>query len=784
MNDCGCCAGITLATPAPVSNQPGLDAITRRAGTHGRFLDSMLARLSSPAYPELAGLRARTADDLAIALLDSWAAIADILTFYTERIANEGYLRTATEPESIARLGRLVGFTPRPGLGASVFLAYTLLTDPARDTAVTIPAGARAQSVPGPGELPQSYETGADLPSRASWNDLQVQRTAPVLISADTAGNLTDLHLAGTDTQVRPGDLLLLVFAGTGGTRPVAVQSVTPDTVANRTTIRLFNDSLSQNYSVTVRKLTVAFSAFAKAMPPPAAAGFFDYLKSLAKTVGISDLTLGKLLGLTPEDLLKLIGLIQAAIAEELAFAGLHGQAAAVTEWLSPLPGPLDAARQAAQQLLATRDPAGVAAHRRPGPAPPSRTSGPSSGCSGNRRAWPPATPFDLGRSPADRFAAGSDAAVQLLIAADPRLADTLYDAWSRQQIGALSPLLSLQHLRITAAPFGATAPHKQPPPQSDGGGGGVGLQAVADTPDWPLNETATQLALDTVYDGIVAGSWVVIQRSDPDPLAATTVPQTLVTTVTKVATVARAKYGITGRATQITLSDRWLPYDQTDADSGATSSGNPILYIDVLRSITVRVLSVPLPLSPVPVTDDIDGDTIDLDRLYPGLQPGRWLIVSGERTDIPGTAGVQAAELVMLAGVNQVGDPTLPGETAHSQLLLAAPLGYTYRRGSVHIAGNIASATQGETKTETLGSGDAGQAGQAFTLKQSPLTWLPAATPAGAADTLEVRVDGVRWHLVDTLAGSARPATTTCCAPARTGATASSSATGSTARG
>ena len=368
MNDCGCCAGITLATPAPVSNRPGLDAIVRRAGTHGRFLDSMLARLSSPAYPELAGLRARTADDLAIALLDSWAAIADILTFYTERIANEGYLRTATEPESIARLGRLVGFTPRPGLGASVFLAYTLLTDPARDTAVTIPAGARAQSVPGPGELPQSYETGDDLPSRASWNDVLVQRTAPVLISADTAGNLTDLHLAGTDTQVRPGDLLLLVFAGTGGTRPVAVQSVTPDTVANRTTVRLFNDSLSQNYSVTVRKLADAFSAFAKAIPPPAAAGFFDYLKSLAQTVGISDLTLGKLLELTPEDLLKLIGLIQAAIDEELAFAALHGQAAAATAWLSPLPGPVDAARQAAQQLLATRDPASVAGPPATGP--------------------------------------------------------------------------------------------------------------------------------------------------------------------------------------------------------------------------------------------------------------------------------------------------------------------------------------------------------------------------------------------------------------------------------
>ena len=40
---------------------------------------------------------------------------------------------------------------------------------------------------------------------------------------------------------------------------------------------------------------------------------------------------------------------------------------------------------------------------------------------------------------------------------------------------------------------------------------------------------------------------------------------------------------------------------------------------------------------------------------------------------------------------------------------------------------GNVVRATHGETRFEVLGSGDAGKAFQAFTLKQPPLTWVSA---------------------------------------------------------
>jgi hypothetical protein len=129
----------------PTANRPGLDALSYRVGTHATFLETMKARLSSADFPELRGLTTRSADDPSIALLDGWATIGDVLTFYQERIANEGYLRTAVERRSLLELARLVGYRPRPGVAASVPLAFTMESGPH----VVIPAGARSQSLPG-----------------------------------------------------------------------------------------------------------------------------------------------------------------------------------------------------------------------------------------------------------------------------------------------------------------------------------------------------------------------------------------------------------------------------------------------------------------------------------------------------------------------------------------------------------------------------------------------------------------------------------------------------------
>lgn len=157
-SSCGCCEGVEKLTPASLANRPGLRALQLRTGTHSTFLRTMLARLSNAPtadfdaadQPILAGLTTRDPSDPAIALLDTWATVADVLTFYDERIANEGYLRTATERRSVLELARLVGYAPRPGVSATAYLAYTIDEDrsvtPPKGMDVTIPAGSRAQS--------------------------------------------------------------------------------------------------------------------------------------------------------------------------------------------------------------------------------------------------------------------------------------------------------------------------------------------------------------------------------------------------------------------------------------------------------------------------------------------------------------------------------------------------------------------------------------------------------------------------------------------------------------
>jgi len=71
--------------------------------------------------------------------------------------------------------------------------------------------------------------------------------------------------------------------------------------------------------------------------------------------------------------------------------------------------------------------------------------------------------------------------------------------------------------------------------------------------------------------------------------------------------------------------------------------------------------------------------------------------------------------------------------------------------RTPVTVFGNLVRATRGESVfNEVLGSGDASQAFQSFTLGNKPLTYLndPSA-PNGRRSTLEVRVNGIKWKEV-----------------------------------
>jgi hypothetical protein len=209
--DCGCCAGVEIDTPGAKFNRPGRPALVYRVGAYPDFRQTLLARLSSADYPALAPLSTRSEGDYTIALCDSFAVLADVLTFYQERIANESYLGTAVERRSVLMLARLIGYQLAPGVAAGTALAFMLESAPGAPALaaqpVTVPAGTRTQSIPDPNQDPQTFETAAPIMARVEWNAIPAQRSQPIVIDA----GLAELYLAGTTTQLAPGDAIAIV---------------------------------------------------------------------------------------------------------------------------------------------------------------------------------------------------------------------------------------------------------------------------------------------------------------------------------------------------------------------------------------------------------------------------------------------------------------------------------------------------------------------------------------------------------------------------------------------
>ncbi len=932
---CGCgCAGHDERighTGAP-HNPPGRTALDYRVGDYGSFLAALHDRLASPAYPALRGLTVRTPDDPALGVLDAAAVLGDLLTFHSERIADEAYLRTADEHRSLVLLGRLVGHRPRPGVAAGTHLAYTLDRDPrARDLVVTVPRGARSHSVPASSdEDTQTFETSEDLAARWDLNELAVRRRRPVPHTPDDLAKRPELYVAGTATGLHTGDRLLFVFgAQAGGQRlllPVAGVRVDHDEAITAVT-------LPQSPPPTLKELIDETARWIAEPATPGEPGDEPPTPEVPNPRPVSRLIedfdaqvlaplRADLPGLTiPDSFVARLTAPHDRLAEAQALAAPYETVAA---WFEELQTVLAELRERAEQLapsvpvpqpdtntatLVTPRTAALRALNAVLPALRTSVAPLSAGSTGGKGA---------AHGP---YGSGSGLAAQLLAALDPRVADGLYPAWRQAAVPSTPDVLrELLAMRVGAAVFGSTAPLKpvqdangrvlrqtdwplvggtlttvriifdtagkvsqraefqytetgsafqlvRPLPDhstfpfgpgqvelttragqdhelhwlsrrlTDSQDAGVTVRLLAGLPERTLfvgrpdedgrvqvavnNGEAKEylltagapvqfthgalevtlqytvaggpphveinlasvpapasrrlLQLDSVQDSITVGSWVTILRprkgaanttsppvtgtvtakaagdTAPDPAvppAAAPAPGTpipipgdpglafVATKVVSVRTAAYTNYGITGRGSELVLADDWL--DEHD------------VLLSHIRDAEIYAGGEPLQMADEPLGEDVHGNEIELDALYDGLQPGRLLAVSGERSDIPGTAGVRATEIVVLADAVQSVDPGLPGDHVHTVLTLTTDLAYRYRRETVQILGNVVAATHGESRDEPIGSGDADRVNQTFQLWQSPLTWLPSDTPLGATPTLEIRVDGLLWREAD----------------------------------
>lgn len=664
--DCGCCSGIDAFVADVLANRPGLSALSYRIGDYATFFEAMIARLTSlsiavPTAPgsatltdirPLRGLTTREKDDASIALLDAWAIVADVLTFYQERIANEGYLPTARERRSVVELAKLIGYRARPGVAASVNLAFTA----ALDFKGTLPQGTRAQSIPGTGENAQYFETSDDLMVRDTWNLLAPRVKRPQLITPPStqqgraivtgADVLDTLYFNGIETRLKTGDALLLVFSGDDAQQFLRhVEAVTPQNDEQRTEVALApllpRDSASSSHTLEpfIDKATYLFPDSELAQDVAA------ILQTLVDNVGLA----------SGSDVAA--NLLRGAIAQirEKGDIANGRQFTRVAAWIDHILRALELlVRFALTGSLGDAgeggDEGGFASLTFVASALPASSLGKLTSIV-QQLALPasvqPANAMRLSRSIAQSFASQSDTAPRLLAALKPAAASVLYKAWNKVEtpVSRVTVLVA----RAKAALFGHTFIGQPVVPAV---GSGTTFTAPTLINVWGVNTASVfnEVLLDAVYDQIKPGSWAVIDRPDINNSSAENIRtyHRIVAVNTAARESSTSNPGFAAKVTTITIDPPWLNELQGDPRSAFLSASAG------LRRTVVYTQTEELRLTDEPLDTDVQGDVIELDKTYDGLEAGRWIIVSGNRTDVPNVSGVKANELVMIAGVAQ----------------------------------------------------------------------------------------------------------------------------------
>jgi len=744
----------------------------------GQLLSELIARViaGSPQNPPL-HLRARDLADPTLALLDAWATVGDVIGFYLDRIAEEGYAATAQEPGSVLALAAMLGQQPRLGTGATAHCAYTLQAD-AEDKAVLLPAGLLAQSVPGPGEQPQTFETGTPLLTRPSWSTLPVKTTAPQTVPASGPQALGELVVSGTSERIAANDVILLSLAGAEKPAVVRVAAVSVDQKARTTTVALQSqpalradgapapppttvaaiDALTPGLSVrppvpprSVNALNrgpdTVFAEGSDAVPrllaslrPELAPHLYPALRSTP--IGTAAISSAGLLRVKatpfgaqapPRKLFDDLG--QPAGTEELPIEDIHAlefeiSIASLAELIDRYK--LGAAPRLERLHAALHQIRGDVAGRERDPVVDVRCESPLG--SGERTvviAGAPPWQADLRKLGTVELDV-SDNQLKVTYTSDderrlPGLTVTAAFDAADESVQLMVPEGEYAWDPAIRSPIRVSLGDRRLAISWPVTPGATAQSALSVRIETPLEVADRQrLVLDKVYDGILPGSHVVI---DSGGAAAGESSYPVVARVVSVAQVAISRYDLTARVTELELDAPWIGHQR---------------LLSAVRPLTVRAQPDTLAMQPVPVLDDVGGDRIELAGLVAGMEPGHLLVVTGTRSDLPAGSTVVDGEVAMVANVVQ--GAADDGEEPHTTFELATKLAFGYVRSSVNLYGNVVAAHQGATVREVLGSGTPSQRRQSFVLASGPLL----ADAATGQSTLTVMVDGVRCPRVE----------------------------------
>lgn len=718
--------------PVRPDNRPGLPEISYRIGTQPEFFERMKWRIprqlvtdleTGLAIKPLAPLRARDTSDPTLALMDAFAASLDVLTFYSERIANEAYIGTALQRRSMIEIARAIGYKLAPGVAASVHLSFTVedADDPYR--AVAVPAGIQAMSIPkAKGELPQVFETIEPILARGEWN-------------AMPARTEQDQNLAlywnrdddGEDPAPDPNNGRIYLFDLDNSFD--ADEESDPDLVSFPdldSLKRYFPLSAGLDLEAALEKL-IADHAYNPDIEP------------VLRAVPVDEIYLrGVGLGLKPGNRIVTTGVKIDGEGERQVACGVLRVISATDDLAYGI-----------TLLVAT-----------PHGKPPDAV----------KRAPAYRAPrLRLLRMPTHRIAfnaANVHAVVRNAMWSGTALSAVIRtQGWSRRKLLRLirRPVAvdtpdtaeaqpGLYVMRQDCGFFGCTAPRWESlakagesrgdpyPDPWDGRTATAVLSAEpvrsiwTDSQGGSLAPHGAHVFTEREIKEIVPNGWAALET----PAGAVTVLR-----IAAAATQSRSDYALTGKATGILFAH---PNDQPGSGDDfvpPTEASTSPLNSYKFRTAKLHAASEALPLAGTPIREELAAGTttIDLASLYLDIERGRAVSISGSRSD---GEGITDSETLTVSEVAHVG--------GHTRLSLESGPDYSYVRTSVRLNANMALATHGELFEEVLGSGDASLPNQLFTLAKKPLTFVSADTPDGRASTLAIRVDGISWHEVGTL--------------------------------
>lgn len=191
--------------PKALDIAAGLDSIPRQIASFPEWRSCMVSMIRGKG--PLRAWRGREPGDIGLMLLEMGAYVFDVLSFYDEVIAHEAYLRTARLRPSLRKLVGLLGYRPRPAVGAYVDLAaFAQGHKP-----VKLPSGTAFRSGAFDGEAPQVFELESAVTIHPLENNWNVKRPRRKTVgSRKSSESETQLLLHPDTARLESGDAVLI----------------------------------------------------------------------------------------------------------------------------------------------------------------------------------------------------------------------------------------------------------------------------------------------------------------------------------------------------------------------------------------------------------------------------------------------------------------------------------------------------------------------------------------------------------------------------------------------